>query len=338
MAKVLVTGATGFIGTHLVQALAARGDEVICLRRKSSDVRRLEPLNVRFVAGDVTVPESLAAAIEQVDVVLHLAGMTKALGARQMMRVNRDGAHHVLAACAARPSPPVVVLVSSLAAAGPAPDDRLRTEADPPQPVSHYGRSKRAGELAAEKFADRVPLTIVRPPIVFGEGDRDFFRMIRPIHRFGLHLTPTRSTYRYSLIHAADLASALLLAADRGERRPAAEAIAADTRGLYFVAADEHPTYAELGHLIGQALGRRKTRVLRNPAPVTFGAGLGAELLAQLIRRPSIFNWDKAREAAAGSWACNPQRAKEQLGWQCKAELAARLAQTTRWYRQEGWL
>ena len=246
MTKALVTGASGFIGSHLVEALARGGHEVACLMRSTSRTERLEPFGPRLLQGDVTDPASLATAVEGVDVVYHLAGVTKTHRAKQMWRVNEQGVRNVAEACAAKTTPPVLIVTSSLAAAGPAPAGRLRRESDPPQPVSHYGRSKRAGEVAAKSFASQLPVTIVRPPIVFGQDDRDMLQMFRLIAIFGLHLVPGLGRRKVSLIHAADLAEALILAAERGVRllgRSAGEQAAG--RGFYFVAYNEHPTYRD---------------------------------------------------------------------------------------------
>jgi nucleoside-diphosphate-sugar epimerase len=233
----------------------------------------------------------------------------------------------------------VLVVVSSLAAAGPAPSDRLRTETDPPVQVSHYGRSKRAGEKVAEKFADRLPVTVVRPAIVFGEGDPKMLAMFRPIVRFGLHIVPGRGRRKYSLIHAADLATLLILAAQRGQRLdPVAHAGASTAKGYYFAAGPDHLTYAELGRAIATAVGRDYVRVLPTPPRTLWVVASVNQALSQVLRRPFTFDLDKAREAAAGSWVCSVQRAVDELGFRTAAPLAVRLCQTARWYRENGWL
>lgn len=227
MAVVLVTGASGFVGSHLVEALAERGDEVRCLVRRSSARGFLERLGVTLVEGDVTQPASLAAAVSGVDVVYNVAGMVSALRAVDQIRVNRDGVDNVARACAAQRDPPVHVLVSSIAAAGPAPRDGVRVEADRATPVSDYGRSKRQGELAAERWAARVPTTIVRPGIVYGARDRQLVLMFRSIARYHLHAVPCRLPPRLSFIYAPDLAQLLMEAADSGERLPSADELRA---------------------------------------------------------------------------------------------------------------
>jgi nucleoside-diphosphate-sugar epimerase len=350
MAKVLVTGASGFIGSHLVEALVARGDEVTCLVRKTSQVDRLRPLQARLIHGDVTDPDSLPKSVAGNRLVYHLAGCNRAFRPGQFYRVNQQGGHNVAEACAKQTTPPVVVWVSSLAAAGPAlpsegdprsPSDwvaRLRSEADPPVQVSHYGRSKRAGEQAAEQFADRLPITIVRPPVVFGEADRQSLAMFRPVARLGVHVVPGLGRHRFSLIHVADLVNLLILAAERGTRLKPAGKNEASCQGYYFAACPEHPTYAQLGRMIGTALGRRRVVVLFTPPMVPWLVAAAAEAISRAYGRPFSFNFDKAREARAGSWLCSSQRAIDDLGFSVAAPLADRLRQTAQWYRENGWL
>ena len=132
MSRVLVTGASGFIGSHLVDALVARGDQVTALVRKTSRVDRLESLGVALAHGDLTDPGSLRAAMAGQSIVYHLAGLTRAVRAKQFYQVNELGVRNAAQACAGQPEPPVLVVVSSLAPAGPSPRGRLRRESDPP--------------------------------------------------------------------------------------------------------------------------------------------------------------------------------------------------------------
>jgi nucleoside-diphosphate-sugar epimerase len=338
MGKALVTGATGFIGTHLVDALLARGDTVTCLVRKSSKVEHLEKLGVRLVEGDVTDPESLPAAVAGQDVVYHVAGCLFALNSKQFFEVNRRGVIHIAKACAGRETPPVMVCVSSQAAAGPANEGRPRIESDPPMPVSHYGRSKRSGEHAAESFAKRVPITVVRPPIVLGEGDQNGLPLFRSVIRLGIHLAPGLKSQCFSLIHADDLAELMILAAQRGRRLPPlGERGESAGSGYYFAACEQDPTYADLGRLIGESVGRR-VLVIPTALPVVRTMAAVGEVFSQISHRPLFMNLDKAREITAGSWICSAQAAHEQLGFKVGAPLIERLRQTAEWYRQKGWL
>jgi len=339
MGRLLVTGASGFIGRHLVSALAAKGDEVTCLVRKSSRTAHLDCKGVRLAFGDVTEPESLPGAVSGQEIVYHLAGLTLALTNRQFFRVNQDGVRNICQACANQSNPPVLLAVSSLAAAGPAFNGRPIMESDPPLPVSAYGRSKRSGELEAESFAHRTPITIVRPPIVLGEGDRYGLSIFKSIDKFRIHLVPGRKRVKYSMIHAADLADLMILAARRGERlAPSRQEESRSGQGYYFAACEDDVAYDELGQLIGTALGRNRVALKHAAIPLVWTAAAVAEGVSQVTRRPLYMNFDKVREITAGSWICSPRKALEKLGFSVKATLAERLRQTAQWYRSEGWL
>lgn len=334
MTHALVTGATGFIGHHLVKRLSEQGHQVSCLVRERSNRSGLQPFDPKFCFGDVTDLPSLHRAMQGIDVVYHLAGLTKGLRAGDLMRVNELGTRNVARACAEVSTSPVLVIASSLAAAGPAPADRPRNESDPPTPVSKYGRSKLAGELAAREFLDRVRTTIVRPPIVFGEGDKDGFNLFQGIARFGVHLVPGFRDYQFSAIHAVDLATALSAAAERGRRLQPEDA----TAGTYFAADPQTFSYAEFGRMIGRGLGRPRAWVVRMPGPMLWSVSAVNEAVAQVRRRPHIVNLDKAREAVAGSWACSPAMLGQDTGFRCARPLAERIQQTADWYENQGWL
>jgi len=339
MAKVFVTGGTGFIGYHLIKALSERGHEIRCLARKTSRIEPLRPFGVQFVQGDIRDADSITGALSDVQIVFHLAGTTRALRREEFFRVNEHGTRHLLDACLRCKAPPVVVFVSSLAAAGPVVGRSLapKVEESPCHPVSLYGISKRAGEKVAEKYAKDLPITIVRPGIVFGEWDKDCLEMFRPIARTGIHLVPGYRRKYYSLVYVGDLANLLIRAAEQGERLPANGQSGQPGQGYYFAAYEETPSYAQLGKMMGEALGRR-TLVIPVAPPVVWTVALFGEITGQLRKRPVLFTWDKAREALAGSWICSAAKARRQLGFETPIALLDRLRQTVAWYRQAQWL
>lgn len=335
--KVLITGATGFIGRHLVWRLASMGDRITCLVRPTSDRSPLDPYGVDYLVGDVTRPETLMGKLDGFDAVYHVAG---ALGRQArdddwLFTVNRDGVAHVADACAACETPPVLLVVSSLAAAGTSTTGEPRTEGEPPAPVSTYGRSKLAGEQAAAARADRVPITIIRPPIVYGEGDEASFELFRLAAK-GWHVVPSWRQPRFSMVHVADLVHVMVALAEHGRRLPPDPATGAPGDGVYFAADAEIITYAEFGRRIGAALDR-KVRVITLPAPLTHTVAAAAQFWGWLRRTAPVLTVDKAREATAGDWICSGRKAVEELGLKLRVDLDTRLRQTATWYRQAGW-
>lgn len=337
--KSLVTGANGFLGSNVVRALLARGDDVTCLVRPTSQVAHLRALPVRIIHGDVTDYDSLRSATRGVDQVYHVAGLPTAVHVEEYYRVNSKGMENIARACAANTTPPTLVIISSLAAAGPGQIGRPRRESDPAHPVSHYGRSKRAGELAAERYAGVVPITVIRPPIIFGPQDRASLPLFRAVAQFGVLMIPGVQRIRYSLIHAEDLAQLMLLAAERGERlAPMPLKSHAFGQGYYFAAGEVDPTYDEFVRSIGRAVGRRRVLAIPTASFVIWTVGGITEFAARLTGRAQYLNLDKVAEMLAGSWICSPEKAVRGLGFAVAAPLETRMQETAEWYRAHGWL
>lgn len=335
--KAFVTGANGFIGLHVVERLVKLGDDVTCLVSPGTDLTALESMGVALRIGDVHDPTRFADLCRSVDVVYHLEGSDQAGDQSALRRVNAGGVARVADACASAETPPVLLVLSSLAAAGPSDAEIPRVEGDPPQPVSAYGRSKLEGEEAARRRAGRVPITVVRPPMVFGEHDRETLELFRLADR-GWSMAPSLRAQRLSLVYAGDLAQLVVTAAERGERLPASAGEGQPGEGIYYAGDDQRPTFADLGQLLGEAVGRGPVRVVSTPYPLTFGIAAVAEAYARFKGRPAALTIDKAREATAGSWMCSSRKAREQLGLKFRIPLAQRLTETAEWYRGEGWL
>ncbi len=210
--KALVTGATGFVGSHLAEALRRRGDEVTALARSASKAAALEPLGVRVVPGDLHDRAALQRAVEGQDVVYHVAGVVAARGEADFLAANRDGTRHVVEA-AERAGVGRLVLVSSMAAAGPTVRGHPLRGDEPPRPVTAYGRSKLAAEDVVT--ASRLPWTIVRPPMVYGPRDQEVLKVFR-LARLGLAPVLGDGTQELSAVHGADLAEALVAAGTTG--------------------------------------------------------------------------------------------------------------------------
>ncbi len=337
MGQALVTGGSGLIGSHLVNHLLSEGDTVRVLLRDAGRLGWLSSttFDLDVVTGDITDSRALDRAVQGVDVVYHVAGRTLSFSEGGFNQVNQAGTANVAAACARRTRPPVLVAVSSLAAAGPSLPGRPRVEADRPAPITAYGRSKLRGEEALRNYASQVPITIIRPPGVFGPRERYLLRMFQLVSR-GWHVTVGSGALEVSLVEVRDLVAGLRLAAARGRRL--AEAPDEPSTGVYFLAQPEHPTLDALAALVARALDRRPPRPIRVPVFVAWGVAAAAELAARVRRQPGYLSFDKVREACAGSWTCSPERAECELGARPRFDLAEGLRQTAVWYREQGWL
>jgi len=332
--SVLVTGASGFIGGHLVRRLTALGCRVSCPIRATSRVADPHLTGVQLIACDIADRAGVARAIASSNarVVFHLAGLVRAMDPGDFMRVNSGGVEAVVQACAEQADPPILVLVSSLAAAGPSGRSPI-VESDPPAPVSYYGRSKLAGEEVALRYADALSITVVRPCIVFGAGDRGLVEVFRPIARMGTHVIAGSDDRRVSLVAVADLVECLLLAAEKGERLvPATPGY-----GIYFAAAED-VSYLELGMAIARALGKPQPRVLRLPRWSMGTISQIGDVMSRIRRRPGWIGRDRLRDVLAGSWTCSSAKARQQLGWSPAAPLPDRLRETAQWYRDAHWI
>jgi dihydroflavonol-4-reductase len=337
--KALVTGANGFVGSHLCEHLLRSGDSVRVLVRKGSDLSAIDALGVERAFGDVTDPGSIAGALDGIDTVFHVAGRTKVVRVADFAPVNVGGCANVLRAAALRSTPPAVVVVSSLAAAGPSAEwTAPRDENEPPSPVSRYGRSKLEGERAARAWGARVPLSIVRPPLVYGPRDRDALELFKLAAR---RLAPRVgfAEKRFSAIHVRDLAEGLRRVAEGGERcGPARPDEPEDSgRGVYFVAGPGEHLWEDLIGAAASALGVRAA-TFPLPSAAAWVAGLAGEIVTRATGKTWIVNLDKAREGTAAHWVCDPGKAARGLAWRARVPLRDGFAETARAYRSAGWI
>ena len=321
--KTLVTGATGFVGSHLAEALRRRGDEVTALARSAAKAAALEPLGVRVVSGDLHDRAALERAVEGQDVVYHVAGLVAARTEPACQAANRDGTRHVVEA-AARAGAGRLVFVSSMAAAGPTARGRPLRGDEPPRPVTAYGRSKLAAEAVVT--GSRLAWTIVRPPMVYGPRDQEVLKVFR-LARVGLAPVLGDGTQELSAVHGADLADALV----------AAGTTAGAVGHTYYACHPEVFTGAEMALAVGRAMGKRLA-VIRIPAAIGRGVLRVTEAAARLVGQTTILTADKANEFYQPAWTADPEFLARDTGWRAIRNLETGLAETYAWYRTAGWL
>ncbi|HEY8982099.1 MAG TPA: NAD-dependent epimerase/dehydratase family protein [Streptomyces sp.] len=307
-----VTGATGFVGRRLVRRLLDAGDEVVALVRPGSAHRLPDGPGVRRVTGDLVTGEGLGELVRGADHVVHLAALVKSPTVEGFRRCNEEGTRQLAERVAALASPPPLVLCSSLAAAGPSWAGRPRSEEDPPRPVSGYGRSKLAAEEAVRALSGRLPVSVVRPPVVYGPGDPAFLPSLLPMVRAGVVLKAGSGARGYSLVHVDDLCEALVSAALRGRRMRPERPV----DGVYSVSDGVTHTWEELCATLSRALGRRRPPlVVPVPLPLVGAVAWGAELLGGVRGVHPPLNRDKAIELRSPWWTCTTERAHRELGF-----------------------
>jgi len=316
---ILVTGGTGFIGSHLLDKLSALGEPARCLLRRKARPRRL-PAGIEAAYGDLTSGEGLEEAVRGADTVIHLAGVTKALAARDYYAGNVRATETLLRALAGRTIR--LVHVSTLAAIGPSADGKPVDEDAQPRPLTHYGKSKLEAERVVRALAPDA--VIVRPPVVYGPRDTDVFQMLRAISK-GWMMEIGGGERWFSAIYAGDLVEGLL-AATRGTPGRA-----------YFLAHPQPVSWSELGAAAARIMACQP-RVVRVPPLVAYAVGLGAEAWSRITRKPGIISREKVAEARCRWWTCDTRRAAAELGFEARTPLDAGLAQTLAWYKEAAWL
>lgn len=326
--KVFVTGATGFVGSHLVRALTARGDQVVCLTRSRAKLERLfAEAPPPFVEGTLDDADALASGSRDADVVFHVAGLTAARSRGEFLAVNANATRSLLKIVArAAPNLQRFVYVSSLAAAGPGPRGRPRTENDRAQPVSSYGWSKLAGEESVRQSG--MPWTIVRPPTVYGPGDTEVLKVFK-LAKWGVVPLFGDGRQENNFVYGPDLADALIAAAQ-----------ATLPGNTYFAAHPEIATQRDLANVIYRAVRNRPNEptILPIPGLLARGALWVTGTTAWLARRATILTPDRGNDFLAESWACSPEALTRDAGWRAQTDLQTGIASTAEWYRRAGWL
>lgn len=318
--KALITGGTGFIGSHLAEALIKEGYDVYCLVRDLSNKKWLEGLEVKFIVGDCCNRASLEQ-IRDFDYIFHLAGLTKASSWEEFYRANVKGTENIVdIALRNNPGLKRFILLSSLAAAGPSENGRPKCEDSPATPVSAYGRSKLMAEEVVSRAKGRMPFTILRPTAVYGPRDRDFYLFFKMINA---GIMPYFGKSYYSLIYVEDLVRGILL----GALKPEAE------EKIYFLADGEISTSDDIATVIAQSLQKKPIKL---PVPRNLMPLIGK--VASRIAKNSIINNDKLIELKYTYWICDISKARNELGFNPKVKIQEGMKWTADWYRLHRWL
>lgn len=326
---VLVTGASGFVGSHLAEALATKKQKVRLLVRKTSRLPFTPTPEMELCYGDVTDLASVREAMRGVGVVYHLAGLLRGADLAAYEKVNAGGTRNVCQAAAEAGTVRRVVYVSSLSAAGPSPLNGEVDESMPSHPISFYGSTKRQGEEIALGFQDKFEVVVLRPAAVYGPRETDIFEYFKMVVS-GLVVNGGDGNQRVSFIYVDDLVEATLLAA----QDPRAKG------QTYFVCDGQSRSWNEFSRLVGQGL-KKSFKTFNVPLGlVKILAGLGDQWARWFGKSflPPIVSRDKLKEGEASGWVCSNRKIRSELGFEPRTHMEEGIAKAVEFYRTAGWL
>lgn len=298
---------------------------VKCLVRNPKKLRWLEGLPVEIIPGDCSDKKSLEPAVCDVDYIFHSAGLVRALKSDEFYLTNVKGTKNLIEAVAEKnPNIKRFIHISSQAAAGPCINDK-KTENDIPNPVSHYGFSKLLGEREVLKFQSKLPITILRPPSVYGPRDKDVFVFFKYVKKGFFPLPSAEKFINISFI--SDIVGGIIAAAE-SERAKGQ---------TYFVGDDTVFSWRSLGKVLGKTINP-KTKIIKIPEFIFYISAFFSEILAKLKNEPPIVSFDKLNEMKQKKWLFSIEKAKNDFGYIPKVTLEEGIKIAYDWYIEKGWL
>jgi nucleoside-diphosphate-sugar epimerase len=323
----VVTGASGFVGSNLVDYLLEKGDEVHCIVRKTSNLRWLKGKNVTIHDSGLFDKEGLKTILKDVDYLYHVAGVVKAKREEDYFKGNVETTQNLLdVVLEVAPNIKRVLVVSSQTAAGPSKLGKPVTEDMPPNPITTYGRSKVAQEKLVKKYMDKLPITIVRPPAIYGDRDTEIYLVFKTYQK-GLMTLIGFNHKELSIIYVKDLVHGIYIAAtseiSKGE--------------IYFISSKKFYNWPQIGEIIHKAMGKKAVTV-RLPHFLVYTVAAFAQFFAMFSSKPATFNLEKARDFVQEAWTCDTAKAQRDLNFVEKFSLEEGMKRTIEWYKKEKWL
>ena len=325
--RALVTGGHGFIGSFLVEKLLQENFSVRCLVRKTSDLKWIKHLPIEFVTGDITQKETLPAAVKDVDIIYHIAGAIKGSTREKFFSVNCDGTLF-LAEAAQKYAPNLkrFIFVSSVAAAGPGEGTQRATENSDCHPVSDYGKSKLEAEHRLKEKFPNLPLTIIRPPIVYGPRDSNFLTFFKFAKR-GIFLVPEPYERYFSIVYVKDLVEGIYRASQ-------VEAAKGQT---YFMANPEFYSFESLASHLSRPFLKTPHFIYVPQLLVRILAWAG-DAYVSITKKDIMLTSKKFPELAASSWICSSEKADRELHFKAQVPLSIGVRETVEWLKEHKYL
>jgi len=323
----VVTGASGFVGSHVVDKLLAEGHEVRCILRSSSSKRWLENKPVEIFDCGLFDKDALKKILKDADYLFHVAGVVKAKDEEGYFKGNVETTRVLLdVLCEVNPDIQRVIIVSSLTACGPSLNGKPVTEETPEHPITRYGKSKYAQEQLAKKYMDKLPITMIRPPAVFGARDTEIYLFFKT-YKQGLMGLIGFDKKKLSLVHVDDLVNGIFLSA-------ISEKAIGQT---YFIGTEQYYDWKQIGEVSHRAIGK-KAFTIKIPHFTVYTVAAVAQFLAMFSSGAATFNLEKARDFVQKAWTCDVSKAVRDLGYHQTVSLEDGIKRTVDWYREMKWL
>lgn len=323
----VVTGGNGFVGSHLVDLLLETGHEVHCIVRKTSNIRWLENKQVKIFRTGLFDKEALKPILKEADYLFHVAGVVKAKTEEGYYKGNVETTKNLLSALVEIESKiKRILIVSSQTASGPSKDGKPVTEEDECHPITRYGKSKLEEEKLARSFMDKLPITIVRPPAVYGERDTEILQLFQTYNK-GIMALIGFNKKLVSLIHVSDLVKGIYLAATSEKSKGE----------TYFISSEKFYSWEEVSEVLRKVLGKKAIK-LRLPHSLVYFVAAIAEFFSLFSKQAATFNIEKARDFVQQYWICSSQKAMKDLGFACEVQLEEGIQRTIDWYKANNWL
>jgi dihydroflavonol-4-reductase len=323
----VVTGASGFVGSHLVDKLIAEGHQVKCILRSTSSRRWLENKPVEIIDCGLFDKEALKNVLKDANYLYHIAGIVKAKEEEEYFKGNVETTRVLLdALLEVNPKIERIIITSSQTACGPSVDGKPCTEETLEHPLTRYGKSKLAQEQLAKKYMVKLPITIVRPSAVYGERDTEIYLFFKT-YKQGLMTMVGFDKKKVNLVHVDDLVNGIYLSS-----------ISQKSKGeTYFIGAEEHYDWDQIGEVCRKAFGK-KAITIRFPHFLVYTVATVAQFFAMFSSKAATFNIEKARDFVQSSWTCDVSKAARDFAYHQELSLEAGMIRTIDWYRAMKWL
>ncbi len=323
----VVTGANGFVGSHLVDLLLEKGYSVRCITRKSSDLKWLDGKDIEIHDCGLFDLNGLRKALKDSHYVFHVAGVVKSKTPEGYFQGNVETTKNLLdVSLENKNSIKRFVVVSSQTVTGPSLDGKPVTEETGCNPITTYGRSKLEEEKVTLTYADKLPVTICRAPAVYGERDTEIFIYFNTFSK-GLTTTIGFNKKALSLIHVSDLVHGIYLAAvsDRSKGQ------------IYFISSEKFYTWPEVNITTAKILGR-KAIIVKVPHFLVYTIAAIAQFFAMFGNKAATLNLEKAKDITQQYWICDTSKAIRDLGFRQNITLEEGIRRTIRWYKEMKWI